>query len=133
MLGILKKADVSTQHLRKKEAAISTAGPPQQAPRDDAIEDDESSDFGSDDGDGELDAEFERYRAERMAQLKKQSEQRVKLGSVVSVDNNALQKILKEQAWKGLGSGHGSLSSSVLICQFSVKGDKDTKLRFTIR
>jgi hypothetical protein len=120
VLGILKKADVSTQHLRKKEAAISTARPlpsvSTSMAQQDVIED-EDSDFGSDDG--EVDAEFERYRAERMAQLKKESAQRVKLGAVASVDNNGLQKILKEQSWKGMGSG----GSSVLVCQFSVKGD----------
>ena len=70
--------------------------------------------------DGDLDSAFDKYRRERLAELelkKKQRERALKTGDVESVDNESLQKILKEHACVSWGQA----PPKRLVCQFSVK------------
>ena len=124
VLGILKKADVSTAHLREKNVAILKQPTARDLPSANGSRetlDNEDDDLKSGSDDDDLDEEFERYRQRRLAEMKKwqsnqfRGRQLLQVGTVSSVDNAGLQKILKQHAQKG--------PSSRLICQFSVKGD----------
>ena len=127
VLRILKKADVSSRKERDRRDvfAASASIPPLLTSR----AEDESRLDGLDleeeweEEDGDLDSAFDKYRRERLAELelkKKQRERALKTGDVESVDNESLQKILKEHACVSWGQA----PPKRLVCQFSVKGDK---------
>ena len=133
---ILQRFDPSTKSERERQRVVGTAGPPDAMGMGAlSLGDGEGDGLGDgDDDDLDDDDSLERYRAQRLRELQEKGGGRdeggaakglrleVGKGVVPSVDNVALQGLLKTHA-ESRWNGGGARAPTLLVCQFSVKGD----------